>query len=58
METKEGVALARQPVSLERSLTSLFSLLWEAVTELLMVKKKEPEPGELREGGNSRKSHR
>lgn len=56
METKEGVALARQPVSLERSLTSLFSLLWEAVTELLMVKRK-PEPGELRGGGNSWKSH-
>lgn len=58
METKEGVALARQTVSLERSLTSLFSLLWEAVTELLMAKRKEPEPGERREGGNSRKSHR
>lgn len=34
METKEGVALARQPVILERSPTSLFSLLREAVTEL------------------------
>lgn len=32
METKEGVALARQPVILERSSTSLFSLLWEQRT--------------------------